>query len=222
MIMKIKIKINMWNIIKQRHPVIFFDATGGLMKPIKNQKKPLLYSLAMHDNETQTIIPLAEFFTTSQTGNCIGKYLDSIRDILFVNRSESNPSIIVTDFSWAMINAVLDSFNRCDILVYLNWCFERIVNNSKKDNFRSLIYLCATHFIKLFNDDIRKSNQTINLKVRRTFIFCVTLLQNSTSFNDFERLLIEIYNLFNQKYLTVSVLISVKKLREEVINRNLC
>ena len=61
--------------IQQENPVWFFDATGSILKDIKEQKSPLLYSLVMHDPTTSSIIPVYDFITTSNTITTISKYL---------------------------------------------------------------------------------------------------------------------------------------------------
>ena len=97
------------------------DATGSVSEIVPYQKQPLYYSIVMHDKTKKQIIPIAEFVTTSQTQLSISGYLNIIRKILETNITSKKQfpfaPIFVTDFSWAIINSILDVFNRCNIIV---------------------------------------------------------------------------------------------------------
>ena len=80
----------------------------------------------MHDHEKKCIIPFAEFVTTSHNQNNIAQYLSNIKFKLEQNSGVKLPDFIVTDMSWALINAVMQSFNNCQVENYLNWCFDYI------------------------------------------------------------------------------------------------
>ena len=72
----------MWQYIQERHPIWYFDATGSVMKKIGTQSMPYLYSIVCHDAFTKSIIPVAEFFTTSHSSLSITNELNFIRDTL--------------------------------------------------------------------------------------------------------------------------------------------
>jgi hypothetical protein len=38
-----------------------FDATGSILKPVPNQKRPFLYSMAYHDKEKKQILTIFDF-----------------------------------------------------------------------------------------------------------------------------------------------------------------
>ena len=63
--------------------VWYFDATGGIHKPIKD-KTIYFYSIACHDKERdkRNITPVAEFFTSSHTSDNISIYLSEIQNLI--------------------------------------------------------------------------------------------------------------------------------------------
>ena len=70
----------MWSSIEKSWPVWYIDATGGVLKRIKGQKKVLLYSIVRHDKFNKLICPMADFFTTGHDGKTISSYLQIIKD----------------------------------------------------------------------------------------------------------------------------------------------
>jgi hypothetical protein len=99
------------------------DATGLILNDVKDQSKILLYSIVMHDKINKCIIPVAEFFSSNQETTTINKYLIEIKREIEINIQSSSKfkiaPIIITDFSWAIINSILEIFNRCSINHYL-------------------------------------------------------------------------------------------------------
>ena len=177
----------------------------------------------MHDKKTKQIVPIAEFVTTSQTQVSISGYLNIIRNILQANitskKKFSFAPIFVSDFSWAIINSVLDVFNRCNIMQYIKHCFYSLNDKETAFEMPTQIQICAAHFLKLIIKKIKKLK--IDENTKKIGIYCFTLLQNAVSIDDFERLLINIFNLFNQKYYSQSCVESIAFLRKKLIERNI-
>ena len=65
----------MWSIIQKVNPIWFFDASGLILADVPLNKSPILYSIVCYDNETGSIIPVAEFFSTCQESTTICQYL---------------------------------------------------------------------------------------------------------------------------------------------------
>ncbi|CAF0937448.1 unnamed protein product [Brachionus calyciflorus] len=109
------------------------------------------------------------------------------------------------------------------VLDYLKWSFGFInssyneINDVKEPE--CVIYLCSTHFIK---NIIKQANKTIaNEKAKRAIIFCFTLLQNSSSLQQIEDYLVNIYNIFNSRYLDRVTTFSIGIIKDEVLFRRL-
>ena len=165
----------MWNEALKKYPIIFFDATGNVHQDIKNQSKPLLYSMVFRDLNKKLIVPLAEFLTTSHDQINISKFLLSIKSKLDNNEV---PKIVVTDMSWALMNSIMFTFNQCTISNYLSWCFNYLYKQSQINNLPNLIktkmYLCSTHYLHNLIKKVKKI-QTSE-KSRKFFIFMFTLI----------------------------------------------
>ena len=143
------------------NPVRYFDATGSIITDILGEKTPLLYSLVCHDTVTKTIIPIYEFITTSYSEDSLEKFLSSlrrkIRREIPSQKYFSLAPIVVMEFSWASINAVLDAFNLCNIDQYIRWCFDVLYKNGNvTEAINVVIYLCSTHMLKLTVDKVKK------------------------------------------------------------------
>lgn len=192
--------------IQRVNPVWHLDATGSVTKNIQGQKAPFLYSLVMHDPENNTIVPIFDFVSTSHCSITITKYLFSFKKYLekMVNSKYSKyPTTIVVDFSWALINSILDAFNCCTIRQYLEWSYEIVILKKSKENaildclMNTKVYLCSTHFLKLIVSKVEKIKA--KREVKQKFILGFSLLQNSTHLTEFENHLVDIYYLFNQQ-----------------------
>lgn len=171
-------QFEIWKFVREINSIWFFDATGNIHRDINKQKKPFYYSLVCHDTNLKSIVPVAEFLTTANDQVTIGKYLSDIR-LIFEKNSSKNmlPSIIVTDNGWALMNSVLSSFNDCDMKQYINWCYCFVHGRPEVRQYKIILYLCSTHFLK---NMIKKAKQvTIANHVRRAFLFMFALLQNS-------------------------------------------
>lgn len=177
----------------------------------------------MHDTKQKCIIPFAEFISTGHDQTTISKYLQMIK-LKCENNSIKIANTIIVDQSWALINAVMISFNNCHISNYLNWCFIILFNKTDDKELKNLmkirLFLCSTHFLKNF---IKKS-KSISCKrnVQKTFVLMLTLIQNSSTIKQIDDYLINIHNVFNNKYLDTTVLYSLDVLSKEIRNRKLC
>ena len=95
--------------------------------------------------------------------------------------------IIVTDFSWALMNSVLSVFNKCTASEYIQFCFSMIFEKEKRAAIFSALnvrlYLCCAHFLKLVIKRCKKIK--VEKSVKTFFIYCFTLLQNSVNIKIF-------------------------------------
>ena len=234
----------MWEKIKKINPVWYFDATGSILKNLPDQNKTFFYSIVCHDTSTKTIIPVAEFASTCQKSRTISKYLFSIKKLLENGLNNLHNDIIiapliVVDFSWPLINSVLEIFNNSSTINYINWAFDIIhlfPENKKLNNYMNVrLILCHTHLFagivkdannllnvrseKKKNED--KTNQKVNPNIKRLFLFCFTLLQNSISVNEFDEFLNHTFNIFCVKYETLKINNSIQAVEKKIIERNI-
>ncbi len=195
-------------------------------KKIKLPESSILYSAVCNDINNKQTISVFEFVTTLHTSESISKFIT-----FAVNRIQQNPGkiqqfslapIVVMDFSFAILNGVLNSINKCSLTEYIQFCYELIFN--KKTDLKmypTFVYLCSTHFLKNIIKKTKPFKSSVNQDVINQLIFGFTLLQNSITQQEIENNMINIYNIFNNKYLDQTVVYSLKALRTELINRDL-
>jgi hypothetical protein len=206
----------------EKYPIWFFS-TGSILTKIKNQNKPFHYALVFHDRDNKTTLPAAEFITTCHTSTSISQYLLLVRkfyqQISGSLNSSSLPKMIVTDQSWALINAASETFNYCSVSQYLDWCYKIIVekNHTVKHNKNTLLYVCSTHFLKVIIIKVEKTKAPKHVK----FFFkrlCGSLL-NSITLEEFESTLERMYYVFCSEKKTMLVLDSSLMLRRDLGNK---
>ena len=153
----------MWNVIKKKNPIWYIDATGSVHRKVNSQKAVFLYSTVCHDKQRKQIIPVFEFITTVHTAESLSKFItfavSRIDQNNLLNKEISVAPIVVMDFSYAIVNAVLNSINKCSLTKYVDNCFNVLTEIHQGEIMRTHVYLCSTDFLKSM---IKKSKQFSN------------------------------------------------------------
>ena len=239
----------MYFLIQKCNPIWHLDSTGNVLQSINGQKSSYLYSIVSHDPINKKNIPIFEWISTSHTQTTISSYLFLIKEQCLLYKKLAGKKvlfpfapIIVTDFSFALINSILKIFNNCSMEEYLQKTFDIIIKKSTPPSFfKTMIYLCSTHFLHNFikktkkltviKDSLhliqtkdRKFKAIENRKLqkgKKALIYSFTLLQNATSIEEFNIYLENIYILFNQPKQTESFFQAKTYIERIIINRNL-
>jgi hypothetical protein len=216
----------MWKLIRKVHPIWYFDATGGVIRETVDQRQPFLYSLVAHDTKKNKMIPIAEFITTAHNQDNISGFLFHISNYFKTNFSSWLPSVIVTDFSYALINSVCLTFNRCDLGQYISNTYECLKNPRDKalrGSIQTVMYLCSAHFLKMTIKRARKifKKEKTNKVVQDVFLFTFSLFQNSTTMSEIFELFKHFYNIFMKPNYDLSILNSINYLDKKMVLRNL-
>jgi hypothetical protein len=213
----------MWSQIRISNPIWYFDSTGSIIKPIKKQNKPLLFSIISYDKENHKYVPVAEFVTTSHNSISVSQKLLFIKKSIEVYSTQKDvkPKIIVVDYSWALINSSLEIFCEINnsISDYIVYCYENLVVRPNPNFSEKMIkiFICASHFLKNFSKKVQAINGKNNVSL--AFIFMFTLLQNSIDLNSFEKNLIDINIVMNKKNFDEEANIAFQRLRNQLRNR---
>jgi hypothetical protein len=125
------------------------DATGDVGKSMEEphgakNKSMYLYSIGIHDPIQKITMSVADWFSEAHSSYAIAKYLEVFKRFIEIKSGFSHkdakkrgiaqfcfPKIIVTDFSWATIHAVLKTFNNTNINTYLKWSFDILINKTE-------------------------------------------------------------------------------------------
>ena len=157
--------------------VLHFDSTGSIIHNIKNQKRPFYYCLLMADDN----LPVFEFLSTSHTMHCIRAQLESWNHhVRLVNNGQTvKPNYIVTDFSFALIQACIQVFNQHSLGTYLNETYNILSNRCNEAKIASLTFLsiCVAHMLKCVSMRLVKVEK--NPVIRRFCLVCFSALQRS-------------------------------------------
>jgi hypothetical protein len=217
----------MWLKIQEINPVWYIDATGSVLKNLRNQIMPFLYSIVCHDPMTKSIIPIAEFISCCHSTLWISNNMFAIKTMLNHNITAQKKyvfaPIIVTDFSWALINSILLVFNNCSVVQYIKWTFDLLTTTKREKSsiLKNMLlirhYLCSTHFLRII---IKRSKQIkCDDKLIKTFIFAFSLIQNTTNLKQFEENLKDIFHVFNQPTQNNVFMHSMMRIRTQLSNR---
>ena len=130
---------------KEKYSFVHIDATGGVLRKITEQKRPLMYAAIFKDgDDTIDTIPLGHALLTEHTTISINIFLGSIaQNIVQMTGDLICPSFFVIDFSPALLNAILLSFTAQNIQAHLHRCWNVI---GKKYDARQLRSFCFIHF----------------------------------------------------------------------------
>ena len=223
----------MWATVQETDPICYLDATGNIIQKVTQQTAPFLYSLVFHDKGKKFIFPVAEFISTGHDSQTISAYLTLIKIELqrTIPKSFSFKiaPIIVTDFCWGQINAVMSVFNNCEADVYVNWCFEILLRKKTSTIFlnvmKVILHICSAHFIKLIIKKVRKikkfKDEKKDQKLQNAFIFNFSLLQNAVTVEEFKMNLKHTFNIFNIKYFSKKCVYSGGEVKRQLLERNL-
>ena len=212
----------MWKKIRTKYPIIYFDATGGIVKNISNQKIVLLYLLTAHDKDNHVIVPIAEFLTTSHTQENISNNLFAINNYMH----ESMPQqafILITDCSWALINSGCLVFNKCTVSSYISWTYELLKSpkNKQLQNVnQTIIYLCSVHFLKVIFKHAEPILKVLGKETSDVFKFTFTLIQNCIDIQQMAVYFRHFFNIFKFPKFDQVVSHSVSFINFELKTRN--
>lgn len=105
----------------------------------------------------RTSFPISELITSSHNVDSINSWLSSTR--LFLEDEITNfkwPYFqrIITDKSFANLNALNIAFNRMTLSEYLNLSYNHLTKNVEIEN-KVKIHLCCCHVMKIISEDIK-------------------------------------------------------------------
>ncbi|CAF2901918.1 unnamed protein product [Rotaria sp. Silwood2] len=118
---------------------VYIDATGSIVKSLPHQKSALMYAAIFKDgNDPTNVIPLGHAILVDHTATSISYFLGTLRQgIVTLKAKVVRPSFFVTDFSPAIFNAILHTFNHEDIRGHLKRCWNVLLRKYDAKQIRS-------------------------------------------------------------------------------------
>jgi len=167
--------------------IFSIDATRSLIKSIKNPDDStdfvFLYQ-AVVPYKTK-ILPVLQMISTKYDTNILTYWLRE-----WLRADTSCPREVVTDYSFALLNAVALAFNSCDLNVYVENCVKILQNNDHINTVKCILRIDIAHLIKsvyrwkCFKDKHRR--------VKDFFVRCIGILSKTTTLESFKQICIDV------------------------------
>lgn len=148
---------------------VYTDATGGIVRPVIGSRKVIFYyALILTYKNTMTDVsqiafPISEMLTERHDIESIKSWLDSTL-LFFRNKLNIELPIfkrIITDKSFANLNAICESFNNCRFSQYLQDTYNFVTKSLNIERY-TIIHLCCAHLMKNLSDDIKANYSSDN------------------------------------------------------------
>ena len=165
----------------EKYSTLHIDATGSVIRQLKHQKDVFFYCMVFRDKDS-SILPLSGALLTDHTAASITSYFLCLRSKLAMCSKVARPAFVVIDFSAALINSVLASFNTENIHNYLRRCYNTLnrVYNIKQLRNMTFLRLCCAHAMKAFSRSLFALK--VSTKTHSHLMTFFAILLNSTDF----------------------------------------
>lgn len=167
---------------------IVLDAIGSLVKKLvrsnsQNSGHIFLYSIVV--NFENTILPVHQMLSETHNTEFITYWL-----MQWIRAGAPKPKVAVSDYSRALISGLCLAFNNCTIKSYIETCFSIAANIHQPINKpQTLIRIDIAHLTQMICR--WKCFETIRQKcIKEFFVRCVSLMVDSQSISEFERIFI--------------------------------
>ena len=211
----------------EKYTYLHIDATGSVIRKLKNQKLVYFYSMIYKDeNVTSSILPLSGALLCDQNSASITSYFNYVLSKLALRSKTVRPSFIVIDFSPALLNSALAAFNNENIHNYLRRCHNIVNRNYSIAQLKDLtiIRLCCSHVMKAFAGSVYKIEASRD--ARRQLISLFAVLLNINTIDGAMHFYEQIINIYGDPYANnssqeLNSLLDTADLTEEDIDKYL-
>jgi hypothetical protein len=182
-----------------KYPTLHIDATGSVVKKMNDQKDVYFYCMVFQDENSQ-IMPLSGALLSDHTAASITSYFNYLRSKLALRSKTIRPAFVVIDFSAALINSVLASFNVENIHSYLRRCYNTLMRVYKSKQLRQMTFLrlCCSHAMKAFSRGLFKVN--VSKESHHHLMSLFAILLNTTELDGAFVLYSQIVNIYGSPY----------------------
>lgn len=211
--------------LKTEKVILYIDATGGIIRPPNPKSKTiyyyaLIFPIKFSDRDPNSPFPLSDFVSASHSHETIGEWLRAVKKNL--EREVSRRPLIdgiVTDFSFAQINALVEVFNGVDVVEYLKICYSKMKNEKEKEHF-TYIFLCCSHLMKNITNDINKYFP-INSKSTKFLKEIISSIFILKTYVDIQNVFSNLIVLLKSKFINSDTELCMLKLTEIIKNHNI-
>ena len=183
--------------------VLHIDSCGGLVKLDKRQTNysPILnYIFYLKDLKMSEAdgLPVQEVITNTHDTNSVGNMCHLLKsNHNLINKNKLIFRLIISDYSWPIINATLDHFNNESVLDYMNKVYKISTIKEINDYKCSWLGICSTRTLRRFTKELKQSALFETHKNGfELACFCFSLLSNTVDFDAALLLFKQICSLF--------------------------
>lgn len=200
------------------------DATGSVVRQFELYMKTFyFYSLCIRvpapdERGKGSLIEIASMVSASHSQITIGEFLGFVKIKLYdVLKDWPIFKHVVTDFSFATMNAVLLNLNSISFIDYINMKFAEFAGKVKHEEDSVNLHTCVAHLMKNFSSLIKKhrfaKQEAVNLKkmfgilckIRtwtnfKTFLELLIMITTSEKLDDFSKRVLENINEISTSY----------------------
>ena len=191
---------------------LHLDATGSvIIRPSEIcSTAPIYYYVLVAATENRAE-PLAEMISNDHSWVTIEGWLNQFADATRKNNSKIiYPQKVEMDFSWALLIAVMRAFNSCNVIEYVNRCYNLEMQNKPFPTERTVVHLCAAHMIHSVSRRLTKHGRKYTPIQFKAAMRSFAILQNSTSMGEVDNAYRNIYLLFNRRWNCLDTVIAVE------------
>ena len=216
------------------HDVAYLDATGTIVGNY-NGKRSLYYALAVrHPTIGNPPIPVAEMITNDHSAMNIRAFLEKFkRDDGKVFGKDVIPRQVTTDYSKAIILAILREFNNESLLLFFNRAHRLLRREGTEEDLKlTTPHVGCSHFMHIVHKNLsairrlKKSTSSNNSNHGdvwyRFNMYCMSLLVNASTLEEFNIILKDITVCLMSKYLVDKVQDSYKNITGRVEKMGKC
>ena len=182
--------IILWNKLCSNN-VAYLDATGSVTRKSERGARMLYYEMAMaHPKKPNMSLPVAMMVSEKQSEPYVSHFLRQFRHgekSLKGHSGLKQPMQINTDWSWVMINSVLNIFNHDTLQEYLSRCWKILSGQGNEDDFlsKTILHVCLSHHMKL----VKHKCQTFNKPMMYFGMYFMSLLTRCQTLEEARNLL---------------------------------
>jgi len=170
---------------KNKYSTLHIDATGSVCRKLTGQKRILLYAAIFKDgDDASNTVPLAHAVLADHTATSIAFYLGSIRQaIVTTNEKLVRPCFFVIDFSAAILNAILQTFNYENVNGHLKRCWNVLLRKHDSQEMRSFSFIrfCCCHVIHAFSRSLKAAKIPKEIRSNTIRVFALMLMMTDLS-----------------------------------------
>ncbi|KAL0199342.1 hypothetical protein M9458_007882, partial [Cirrhinus mrigala] len=169
--------------LREKKPVsLYLDATGGVVSKIPEQSKRVLYYALTLPGRGRDAppLPVCEMLSNEHSIPPLAFWLMQFQ-LKLSKYTRLKVQKVETDYSWALMQAVVLAFNRHSIDAYLEWTYAVYMKTKTWAEIKGItvLHLCSAHIIKAVSGSMGKKTDDKGLKEFSTFVFA--RLQNTVN-----------------------------------------